>query len=165
MFSHLVHLWMFFLQLNMPCLVLGMDFLLYDTMKFVIWQPHDNWGFNNVVVEPQLQPLTGESLKFRTANSDPGARLDISANGLQGERLERSFNDVWILTWVLLQTKLFSLNMKERRGGNMNRELNALNIVTTTEGMGDSTTEVYKRLPNLLSTNLTVLSWDGFIVR
>jgi len=34
---------------------------------------------NNVEVEPHLQPLSGESLSLRTANSDPGAQLEIAA--------------------------------------------------------------------------------------
>jgi len=33
----------------------------------------------NVQVEPQLQPLSGESLSHRTSNTDDHARLDISA--------------------------------------------------------------------------------------
>ena len=31
---------------------------------------------NNVSIEPHLQPLSGEALRFKTANSDSNARLD-----------------------------------------------------------------------------------------
>ena len=34
---------------------------------------------HNVATEPALQPLTGERMIARTANSDEGARLDICA--------------------------------------------------------------------------------------
>ena len=34
---------------------------------------------SNVSVEPHLQPLSGETLRYQTANSDPNARLDIAA--------------------------------------------------------------------------------------
>ena len=34
---------------------------------------------SNVCVEPELQPLSGESLKNRTANTEDHARLDIGA--------------------------------------------------------------------------------------
>ena len=40
---------------------------------------------NNVSIEPHLQPLSGEALRFKTANSDPNARLDIAANAASGE--------------------------------------------------------------------------------
>ena len=36
---------------------------------------------NDVEVEPKLQPLTGESLRHRTANTDPDARADIRVRG------------------------------------------------------------------------------------
>ena len=49
---------------------------------------------SNVCVEPELQPLSGESLKNRTANTEDHARLDIAANGLWGGRYERNFVDV-----------------------------------------------------------------------
>ena len=39
---------------------------------------------NNVVLEPHLQPLSGESLQCKTANHDDNIRLDIAANGLWG---------------------------------------------------------------------------------
>ncbi len=32
-------------------------------------------------MEPDLQPLTGETLSYATSNSQDGARLDIAANG------------------------------------------------------------------------------------
>ena len=40
---------------------------------------------HNVAVEPELQPLTGESLQLRTANSEKGAQLNVSAQGFGGE--------------------------------------------------------------------------------
>ena len=39
---------------------------------------------SNVSTEPHLQPLTGEALCFKTANSESNARLDIAANGFWG---------------------------------------------------------------------------------
>ena len=51
---------------------------------------------NNVQLEPDLQPLTGEQLTYTTANVEDGARLDIAANGFRGGRYERTFIDVRI---------------------------------------------------------------------
>ena len=48
----------------------------------------------NVCREPTLQPITGESLQLRTASSDDGARLDVSAEGFWGHRYQRVFFDV-----------------------------------------------------------------------
>ena len=37
---------------------------------------------NDVTIEPMLTPLSGETLKYKTANTDTHARLDISARGV-----------------------------------------------------------------------------------
>ena len=49
---------------------------------------------SNVSTKPHLQPLTGEALRFRTANSESNACLDIAANGFWVGRFECSFFDV-----------------------------------------------------------------------
>ena len=36
---------------------------------------------NNVATKPPLQPLSGESMTARSANTDDGARVDIHASG------------------------------------------------------------------------------------
>ena len=48
---------------------------------------------HNVCTEPHLQPLSGESLAYSTANTDDEARLDISAPGFWGARHQRAFFD------------------------------------------------------------------------
>ena len=45
----------------------------------------------DVSIEPPLQPLTGERLRFRSAILDDGARLDIAASGVWGSQFERTF--------------------------------------------------------------------------
>ena len=42
---------------------------------------------HNVNVEPHLQSLDGEVLSLRSANTEVGARLDISANGFLGKQV------------------------------------------------------------------------------
>ena len=44
-----------------------------------------------MAVEPELQPLTGEKLQLRTANSEEGAWLDVGAQGFLGERHQCAF--------------------------------------------------------------------------
>ena len=59
----------------------------------------------DVRVEPDLMPVTNESLSHASANSTNGARLDIAANGLWGGLFERSYMDVRVLTLSPLQTR------------------------------------------------------------
>ena len=45
---------------------------------------------NDVCIEPDLQPITGETLAGATSNVQDGARLDIAANGFWGGWFERT---------------------------------------------------------------------------
>ena len=49
---------------------------------------------NDVCIEPDLQPLSGEVLSGSSSNTQDGARLDIAVNGFWGGRFERTFLDV-----------------------------------------------------------------------
>ena len=49
---------------------------------------------HDVRVEPELQPIDGQSMSNATANTSQGARLDIAVSGFWGGRFERSFIDV-----------------------------------------------------------------------
>ena len=71
---------------------------------------------NNVSVEPHLQPLSGEALCFKTANSDSNARLDIAANGFWGGRFEHSFLMSEFLTLVHHLIIILSLLIVAMRG-------------------------------------------------
>ena len=46
---------------------------------------------NDVCIEPDLQPITGEVLAGASSNAQGGARLDIAANGFSGGRFEHTF--------------------------------------------------------------------------
>ena len=48
----------------------------------------------DVKIEPPLQPLEGERLRYRSAILEDGARLDVAASGVWGSRFERTFCDV-----------------------------------------------------------------------
>ena len=47
----------------------------------------------DVSIEPMLTPLTGETFKYKTANEDKGARVDVAAQGVWNEG-SRAFFDV-----------------------------------------------------------------------
>ena len=48
----------------------------------------------DVCIEPGLQPISNEVLTGATANTQDGARLDISANGFWGGSYQKTFFDV-----------------------------------------------------------------------
>ena len=41
---------------------------------------------HDVHTEPTLQPLQGEHLKYKSANGEVGARLDVAAHNFWGEK-------------------------------------------------------------------------------
>ena len=49
---------------------------------------------SEVCVEPDLQPVTPDQLNGASANSQDGARLDVSANGVRGGRFQKTLFDV-----------------------------------------------------------------------
>ena len=49
---------------------------------------------SEVCIEPHLQPTTPDQLSGATANSQDGARLDVSANGVWGGRFQKTYFDV-----------------------------------------------------------------------
>ena len=49
-----------------------------------------------MAIEPVLQPLSGESFRYATANVEDEARLDVSAHGFWGSRHQKAFFDVRI---------------------------------------------------------------------
>ena len=62
--------------------------------------------YSDVCTEPHLQPLSGETLTYATANVEDGARLDVSATGFWGGRHQKAFFDV----------KVFNPNASSYRG-------------------------------------------------
>ena len=49
---------------------------------------------NDVCIEPNLQPLSGESFHYSSANKEDGARLDVRATGFWGDRYQQAYFDV-----------------------------------------------------------------------
>ena len=46
----------------------------------------------NVAIEPHLQPLSGESFRLASPNTDDGARLDVRASGFWNTRQDAFFD-------------------------------------------------------------------------
>ena len=59
----------------------------------------------NVSTEPELQPLSGESLTYLASNVQDGARLDVRAEGFWGDRHQNAFFDVRVFNPFALSNR------------------------------------------------------------
>ena len=90
--------------------------------------------YNNVSIEPHLQPLSGEALRFKTANSDSNSPLDIAANGFWGGKFEHSFFDVRVFNpgapsnYPIQSHDLLIIAMRGRRDVSMSSVFERLNM-------------------------------------
>ena len=130
---------------------------------------------HNVATEPLLQPLTGEHLNYRTANTDAAARLDIRARGFWNGAQD-AFFDVRVFHPNASSNRSMSLQSafrrheqaKKREYGERVREIEhgvfTPLVLSTTGGLGIEATTFYKRLADLISSKQdkpysTVMCW------
>ena len=116
-----------------------------------------------VAVEPELQPLTGETLSRRTSNYEDGARLDVSAQGFWGDRHDRPFFDVRVFNPLAPSNCRSSLTATYRRHENIKKRsyeqrirevehgsFTAL-VFSASGGMAPAATITFKRLASLIA--------------
>ena len=118
---------------------------------------------HDVSTEPHLQPLTGEALTMRTANSGTEARLDICASGLWDNRFSRTFFDVRVFHPFVRTNRYSNLSgayarhEKEKRRQYEQRvrevEMSTFTplVFSTAGGMGRAATATMQRLASLLA--------------
>ena len=123
--------------------------------------------FNDVCIEPDLQPIDGEVLTGSSSNTQDGARLDIAANGFWGGWFERTFFDVWVFnphapsnTNSCLASSYRKHELqKKRQYEQWVREIEHTSftplVLSATGGMANEATVFYKRLASCLATK-----WD-----
>ena len=116
----------------------------------------------DVKKEPELQPLTGEELRYKTANTDQRARLDLSARDFWN-RGERAFFDIRVFDPVAPSYINQSLEAAHKRQENDKRrcyEERVINvehasftpiIFTIAGGMGKAAQKVFQRLADMLA--------------
>ena len=131
---------------------------------------------NDVQLEPDLQPLTGEQLTYTTANVEDSARLDIAANGFWGGRYERTFIDVRIFNPHAPSNRNSDLvtcyrkheKSKKRAYEQRVREMEHASftplVLSASGGMAREATNFYKNLASKLATKWnqpysTTISW------
>ena len=117
---------------------------------------------HNVAAEPHLQPLNGETMAFRSAITDDGARLDIRARGFWNAAQD-AFFDVRVFYPNAPSNRSSSItaayrkheNDKKRAYGQRVREVEhgvfTPLVLSSTGGMGREATTFFKRLADMLS--------------
>ena len=116
-----------------------------------------------VAVEPHLQPLSGEQLRYRSAIADDQVRLDVVVSGIWGGRFERTYIDVRVFNPHAPLNRSDALaasythhERENRRAYEQRiREVEHSSFVhavfSTTGGMGKSATSLFKKIALLLA--------------
>ena len=120
------------------------------------------------MVEPHLQPVTGEKFILTSTNIEDGARLDISANGFWGGRCEKTYIDVKVFNphapsnrttnskAIYRKHELCKKRSYDARIREVEHSSFTPLIFSATGGMAAEATVFYKRLASLLSDK-----WDS----
>ena len=117
---------------------------------------------DDVAIEPHLQPLSGETFVHKTANTDPAARVDISARGFW-TRGQRAYFDIRIFDPMAPSHRNQSLqyvhekneNEKMRNYGDRIRKVEHGSftplVFTTSGGMSHQTKIFFNRVAELMA--------------
>ena len=114
---------------------------------------------HNVATEPSLQPVTGETLTARLANTDDNARLDIRARGFWNYSQD-AFFDVRVFYPNAPSNRSTDAykrheQAKKREYGQRVREIECgvftPLVFSTNGGMGKEATTFYKRLADMIA--------------
>ena len=118
---------------------------------------------HNVQIEPQLHPLSGETLHYRSAIQDDDARVDIRASGFWRCLHHHTFFDVRVFNCFAASNRSSTLSTafrkheleKRRAYEERIREVEHGSFTplafSTSGGMGRAATTTYKHLARLLS--------------
>ena len=122
---------------------------------------------HNVSIEPNLQPITTETMHLSSANTEDGARLDIAADGFWGCSSQRTFFDVRVFNPHAPSNNMNTSSScyrkhelaKKRAYSQRIREIEHSSftplILSATGGLANEATVFYKRLASMLATK-----WD-----
>lgn len=118
---------------------------------------------SNVSIEPSLQPLSGENLSYRTANTEDHARVDVAARGFWDCPQQIAFFDVRVfnpyaksyvgqsLASCYRQNELKKRRAYDERIREIEHGCFSPLVLSTTGGLGPSANVFYKRLASLIA--------------
>ena len=148
-------------QFNVPhamqCMTGGFRGLMHNEVQYVFYDTFKQAGYKDVVWEPELQTLEGETFKYQTANKEDEARSDVRVLGFFS-RLRRAFFDISAFSPFAPSNKgkslsaCFVMHEKRKRREYLERIRNVEHgdftplIVSTTGGIGTQGSMVIKRL-------------------
>ena len=133
----------------------------------------------NVSIEPDLQPLTGETLTYLTSNAEDGACLDVRAEGFWGDRKQSAFFYVRVFNPLAPSNcrrtlaSCYHRHEREKRRSYDQRVREIEHgtftplVFTAAGGMGNAATIMFRRLASLLATkrsqlySFTATPWGG----
>ena len=117
---------------------------------------------HDVSVEPELEPLSGETFPLRSANTEAHARLDVAARGVYGSRLERTMFDVRVFNPFVPSNRNLTLpsvyrkHEQEKRRKYERRVLEVEHssfvpvVFATTGGQGKAASALFARIASKL---------------
>ena len=119
----------------------------------------------NVSIEPVLQPLSGETFRHQTSNTQDNARLDIRTQDFWDKSKKSSFFDVRVFnshapsnqmspSACYRRHEMEKRRMYERRVLEVEQGYFTPLVMSTSGGWGPSATMAYKRLASLLAEKL-----------
>jgi len=115
---------------------------------------------SNARIEPQFQPLSGETSSHRTSNSDDHARLDVSTGILVMSKLSWMSGYSTLCHFNQSLTSCYRRNENEKKcvyeGRIRNVEHGTFTplVFSVAGGMGPIATTFYKRLASLLADKM-----------
>ena len=146
----------------MECMKGGYRGLLHNEVNYVFYEAAKEAGFKDVVWEPELQPLEGENMKYKSAKKEDHARSDLRVLGFWG-RKRRAFFDVTAFAPCArshANSSLKQLFRKEEKRKNREYGERIRNVehgdfsplvFSTTGGMGPQASMVVKHLASCLA--------------
>ena len=147
----------FSVQHALDCSLGGFRVMQHNETRDVLAQCMREAGYLQVEVEPQLQELSGEVFKYKSANKDADARSDVKVEGFWSKK-RQAFFDVKVVSPFaksyahMTPAALFRLAEKEkmREYGDRIREVEHADfnpmVFTCTGGMAPQCQVVVKRL-------------------
>ena len=119
---------------------------------------------HNIGIEPPLQHITSETMSYRTANVEEGARLDIKAQGFWGNDRQCAFFDVRVFnplthTYRSLPMATCYRRNEEEKGRAYDQRVREVEhgcfsplVFSVSGGMGPTLKVVYKKLASMIAS-------------
>ena len=126
----------FDVQHSLDCMRGGYRTIQHNEVRDVLASVIKEAGFKAVETEPQLQPLSGESFDFKSANKEEDARSDIKCNGFW-RPMRTAYFDIKVVSplarsYVNMSVQLCTRWLRRAKSVNMASAYETSNMLTST---------------------------------